>query len=73
MFQLKEFLRNENPEMQFDLDVAINVCRKASTEDALLLAKRNAKIDSCITILTEDLSLYDEALDYIGYYIVNMQ
>lgn len=53
--------------MQFDLDVAIDVCRRASIEDALNLAKRNFKYDSCITILIEDMSRYDEALDYIWY------
>lgn len=58
---------DDNSDIQFDLDVAIKVCRKAAVVDALNLAKRHLKFDSCITILTEDLSLYDEALDYIGY------
>lgn len=50
----------------FDLDVAIKVCRKASTKHALVLAKRNLKYDSCISILTEDMRAYDDALDYIA-------
>lgn len=50
----------------FDLDVAIKVCRNASVEHALLLAKRNFKHDLCISILTEDMCAYDEALDYIA-------
>lgn len=50
----------------FDLDVAIRVCRKASVEHALALAKRNLKYDSCISILTEDKRAYDAALDYIA-------
>lgn len=50
----------------FDLDVAIKVCRKASVEHALVLAKRNLKYDSCISILAEDKRAYDEALDYIA-------
>lgn len=49
----------------FDLEVAIRVCRKASVEHALALAKRNLKYDSCISILTEDKRAYDAALDYI--------
>lgn len=50
----------------FDLDVAIKVCRNASVDDALVLAKRNLKHDSCISILTEDMCAYSEALDYIA-------
>lgn len=66
--QLNKFLSNDhNPELQFDLDVAIDVCRRASIEDALNLAKRNFKYDSCITILIEDMGRHDEALDYIWY------
>lgn len=48
------------------MDVAIKVCRNASVEHALLLAKRNLKHDSCISILTEDMCAYNEALDYIA-------
>lgn len=50
----------------FDLDVAIKVLRNASVEHALLLAKPHHKYDSCISILTEDMCAYDEALDYIA-------
>lgn len=65
--QLKEFLSNDqNPDLMFDLDVAIKVCRKASVEHALVLAKRNLKYDSCISILTEDMRAYEETLDYIA-------
>lgn len=46
--------------------MAIKVCRKASVEHALLLARRNMKYDSCISILTEDMRAYEEALDYIA-------
>lgn len=52
--------------MIFDLDVAIKVCRNASVEHALGLAKRNFKYDACISILTENLNAYNEALDYIA-------
>lgn len=61
------FLSNDqNPDLMFDLDVAIKVCRSASVEHALMLAKRNLKHDSCISILTEDMCAYNEALDYIS-------
>lgn len=50
----------------FDLEVAIRVCRKASVDHALALAKRNLKYDSCISILIEDKRAYDAALDYIA-------
>lgn len=50
----------------FDLDVAIKVCRNASVEHALVLAKRNQKYDACISILTENMNAYHEALDYIA-------
>lgn len=50
----------------FDLDVAIKVCRNASVEHALALAKRNYKHDACISILTEDLNAHQDALDYIS-------
>lgn len=60
-------MRNdENPDIMFDLDVAIKVCRNASVEHALSLAKRNLKHDSCISILTENLHLYSDALNYIS-------
>lgn len=65
--QLKEFLGNDkNPDLMFDLDVAIKVCRNASVEHALALAKRNQKHDACISILTEDKCAYIEALNYIS-------
>lgn len=46
--------------------MAIKVCRNASTEHALALAKRNQRHDSCISILIEDKKDYAEALDYIA-------
>lgn len=65
--QLKEFLKNDqNPDVLFDLDVAITVCRNASVEDALQLAKRNFKHDFVVSILTEDMKMFKEALNYIS-------
>lgn len=64
--QLTEFLRNDhNPDIMFDLDVAIKVCRNASVEHALSLARRNQKHDACLSILTEDQCAYVEAVNYI--------
>lgn len=65
--QLNEFLKNdENPDLIFDLDVAIKVCRNASLNDALSLAKRNKKHEFVISILTEDKKEFKQALDYIS-------
>uniref|UniRef100_A0A1B0CT92 Vacuolar protein sorting-associated protein 11 homolog n=2 Tax=Lutzomyia longipalpis TaxID=7200 RepID=A0A1B0CT92_LUTLO len=64
---LKDFLSNDaNPDLIFDLDVAIKVCRTASVEHALALAKRNRKHDFAISILTEDMEAFTEALEYIS-------
>ncbi|KAJ6646297.1 Vacuolar protein sorting-associated protein 11 like [Pseudolycoriella hygida] len=66
--QLKEFLSNDsNPDIVFDLDVAIKVCRTASAEHALSLAKRNRKHDLAISILIEDQQAFFEALTYISH------
>ncbi|EAT44793.1 AAEL003887-PA [Aedes aegypti] len=63
--QLKQFLENENKLNLFDVDVAIKVCRNASVEQAMSLAKAHKKHDLCLSILTEDLGRYEEALEYI--------
>lgn len=60
-FQLKDFLSNDgNPDIIFDLDVAIKVCRNASIDLALSLAKRNQKHDHSISILLEEMQAYEE-------------
>lgn len=64
--QLKQFLENENKLNLFDVDVAIKVCRNASVEQALALAKAHGKHDLCLSILTEDLCRYEDALKYIS-------
>ncbi|XP_058823942.1 vacuolar protein sorting-associated protein 11 homolog [Topomyia yanbarensis] len=63
--QLRQFLENENKLNLFDVDVAIKVCRNASVEQALALAKSHGKHDLCLSILTENLCRYEDALDYI--------
>lgn len=60
MFQTKD------REVDFDVEIAIKVCRQASREDALLLAKKHAKHDWYLKIQIEDLQKYKEALEYIG-------
>lgn len=50
----------------FDIDVAIKVCRKSCIDQALELAKINRKHDYAVSILIEDMKLYDDALEYIG-------
>ncbi|CAD7089452.1 unnamed protein product [Hermetia illucens] len=65
--KLKDFLSNDgNPDIIFDLDVAIKVCRNASIDLALSLAKRNQKHDHSISILLEEMHAYEEALEYIS-------
>lgn len=64
--RLKDFLQNDrNPDLMFDLDAAIKVCRNASEEQALALAKRNNRHHYSISILIEDLKDYKQALTYI--------
>lgn len=63
---LQEFLKNDkNPDLIFDLDVAIKVCRTASIDLALVLSKRNNKHDFVISILTEDVKNFSEAIAYL--------
>ncbi|XP_053681436.1 vacuolar protein sorting-associated protein 11 homolog [Anopheles nili] len=64
--QLKEFLKNDQKSNLFDIDVAIKVCRDASyVDEALQLAKAHGKHDACLSILTEDMEKYDDALSYV--------
>lgn len=66
-FKLKEFLNNDQKSnILFDLDVAIKVCRNASADHALVLAKRNDRHDSFLSILIEDKNDFAQALDYIA-------
>lgn len=63
--ELKAFLKSYN-QKNFDIDVAIRVCRKSCIEEALELAKFNEKHDHAVGILIEDMKLYPEAIDYLG-------
>lgn len=63
--ELKAFLENYK-QNNFDIDVAIRVCRKSCIEEALELAKFNGKHDYAVGILIEDMKLYSDAVTYIG-------
>lgn len=52
--------------MDFDVEIAIKVCRQASSEDALLLAKKHAKHEWYLRIQIEDKAEFKEALEYIA-------
>uniref|UniRef100_A0A8D8W8X9 Vacuolar protein sorting-associated protein 11 homolog n=1 Tax=Cacopsylla melanoneura TaxID=428564 RepID=A0A8D8W8X9_9HEMI len=64
--QLKHFLMTKDSEVDFDVDVAIKVCRQSSSEDALLLAEKHGKHAWYLKIQIEDHARYLEALIYIG-------
>lgn len=64
--QLKNFLMTKDSEVDFDVDVAIEVCRQSSSEDALLLAEKHGKHAWYLKIQIEDHARYGEALQYIG-------
>jgi hypothetical protein len=63
--ELKLFLENYK-QNNFDIGVAISVCRKSCIDQALDLAKFNKKHDFTVTILIEDLKLYEDAIDHIS-------
>lgn len=48
------------------MEVAINVCRQASSEDALLLAEKHGLHSWYLKIQIEDHHKYIAALDYIA-------
>lgn len=64
----KDFLEQSDPELKYDLDIAIQVCRTATTQvgHALELARRNKRHKLCISILIEDMKQFEEALAYIA-------
>lgn len=63
--ELKLFLENYK-QNHFDIGVAISVCRKSCIDQALDLAKFNKQHDHTVTILIEDLKLYEDAVNYIS-------
>lgn len=63
---LKQFILTKDRDLDFDVEIAIKVCRQASAQEALMLAKKHAKHDWYIKIQIEDHKRYKEALDYIA-------
>lgn len=63
---LKEFILQKDKELDFDVDIAIKVCRQGSPEEALMLAKRHRKHDWYIKLQLEDHQRYEDIIDYIG-------
>lgn len=53
-------------ELDFDVEIAIKVCRQVSSEDALSLAKKHEKHDWYLKIQIEDHKKYIDALQYIA-------
>ncbi|KAL1464218.1 hypothetical protein WDU94_003885 [Cyamophila willieti] len=64
--QLKHFLMTKDSEVDFDVNVAIKVCRQSSSEAALQLAEKHGKHAWYLKIQIEDHARYLEALQYIG-------
>ena len=51
--------------MDFDVEIAIKVCRQGSPEDALLLAQKHQKHEWYLRIQIEDKAEYKKALEYM--------
>ncbi|RZC36529.1 vacuolar protein sorting-associated protein 11 -like, partial [Asbolus verrucosus] len=63
---LKEFILMKEGDLNYDVDIAIKVCRQGSPAEALMLAKKHAKHDWYIKLQIEDHQRYVEVLDYIS-------
>ncbi|XP_076184053.1 vacuolar protein sorting 11 [Ptiloglossa arizonensis] len=64
--KLKEFIMTKDREVDFDVEIAIKVCRQASPEDALFLAQKHGRHEWYLRIQIEDKQEYEKALEYIG-------
>lgn len=60
------YFQTKDREVDFDVEIAIKVCRQASSEDALMLAKKHGMHDWYLKIQLEDRGKYREALEYIS-------
>lgn len=58
-------LQIKDDNINFDVDVAIKVCRQSSPENALVLAEKHSRHSLYIKILLEDRHEYTSALEYI--------
>ncbi|XP_017787997.1 PREDICTED: vacuolar protein sorting-associated protein 11 homolog [Habropoda laboriosa] len=64
--KLKEFIMTKDREIDFDVEIAIKVCRLASPEDALLLAQKHGRHEWYLRIQIEDKHEYEKALEYMA-------
>ncbi|XP_011503306.1 PREDICTED: vacuolar protein sorting-associated protein 11 homolog [Ceratosolen solmsi marchali] len=64
--KLKEFIMTKDREIDFDVEIAIKVCRQSSPPDALLLAQMHKKHGWYLRIQIEDKLEYKKALEYIA-------
>lgn len=60
------YLQTKDREVDFDVEVAIGVCRQTSAEDALLLAEKHRLHSWYLKIQIEDNAKYITACEYIG-------
>lgn len=63
---LKEFVLMKESDLNYDVDVAIKVCRQGSPSEALWLSKKHEKHDWYIKLQIEDHQKYVDVLDYIS-------
>ncbi|KAJ8936386.1 hypothetical protein NQ318_010793 [Aromia moschata] len=63
---LKEFILMKEGDLNYDVDIAIKVCRQGSPTEALILAKKHKKHDWYIKLQIEDHQKYSDVIDYIG-------
>lgn len=63
--KLKSFIMSKDRKIDFDVEIAIKVCRQASPEDALLLAKNHKKHEWYLRIQIEDKMEYKSAIEYM--------
>ncbi|XP_066137902.1 vacuolar protein sorting-associated protein 11 homolog [Euwallacea fornicatus] len=63
---LRDFILSKEIDLNYDVDVAIKVCRQGNLTEALMLAKKHEKHDWYIKIQIEDHQKYSEVLDYIA-------
>ncbi|KAL7292944.1 hypothetical protein TKK_0013397 [Trichogramma kaykai] len=64
--ELRNFIMTKDRKVDFDVEIAIKVCRHCSPEDALMLAQKHEKHEWYLRIQIEDKAEYKKALDYIG-------
>lgn len=63
---LREFILMKDKDLDFEVDVAIKVCRQGSPAEALMLAKKYEKHDWYIKLQIEDHEKYSDVIDYIS-------